>query len=51
MHVDGKLNPLFGKFWSTWMQFIGVRIPLQNLFWGLFNLFMMIQLVMFTLHL
>ena len=44
MHVGRELNPFLGTFWWAWRLFIWVGSPLQNLFWSLFDLFMMIQI-------
>ena len=44
MLVGRELNPFLGTFWGAWRLFIWVGSPLQNLFWSLFDLSMMIQI-------
>ena len=39
-----ELNPFLGTFWRAWMLFILVGRPLQNLFWSLSDLFVMIPI-------
>ena len=44
MLVGRELNPFLGTFWGAWRMFIWVGSLLQNLFWSLFDLSMMIQI-------
>ena len=44
MLVGRELNPFLGTFWGAWRLFIWVGSLLQNLFWSLFDLSMMIQI-------